>query len=53
VAIRTPYAADRTWLRDPDGGRRRAVAVKATFDLDAKGGVKLTDSQVPPLHAPG
>jgi hypothetical protein len=52
ITNRTPYSADRTWLRDKDGEHRWAVVVKATFDVDAKGGVKLADSQVPPLHAP-
>ncbi len=52
VTNRTPYAAERTWVRDRDGRHRWLVAVKATFDLGADGKVKLAEKQIPPLPVP-
>jgi len=49
---RTPYAADRTWVQDPDGTKRWVVVVKATFDIDPDGRLTLADEQLPPLLAP-
>jgi uncharacterized protein (TIGR02270 family) len=52
LANRTPYAAERTWIRDRDGGHRWVVAVKATFALTDAGKVTLADEQRPVLVAP-
>lgn len=49
---RTPYAADRTWVQDPDGTKRWVVVVKATFGIHADGRLTLADEQLPPLLAP-
>ena len=49
---RTPYAADRTWVQDPDGTKRWVVVVKATFDIHPTGRLTLADHQLPPLLAP-
>ena len=31
---RTPFAVDRTWIRDSEGAEIWVVAVKATYDPD-------------------
>lgn len=49
---RTPYAAERTWLRDRDGQHVWIVAVKATYELSVDGQLRLADEQLPPLLAP-
>lgn len=49
---RTPYAAERNWVRDPTGAHHWVVAVKATFDIAADGRLRLADEQPPPLVAP-
>jgi hypothetical protein len=49
---RTPYAADRTWVQDPDGTKRWVVVVKATFDIHPNGRLVLADEQLPPLLVP-
>lgn len=49
---RTPYAADRTWVQDPDGTKRWVVVVKATFGIHTDGRLTLADEQLPPLLAP-
>ena len=51
VENRTPYAADRTWIRDKDGSHHWVVVVKATFSIRADGNLELADEQLPPLHA--
>jgi len=43
----TPYAAERAWLRDKDGAHRWCVAVKATYQVDEAGAVRLAGEQVP------
>jgi hypothetical protein len=48
----TAYAADRTWVRDPNGRHHWLVVVKATFSFDAKGTLTLGDEQLPPLAVP-
>lgn len=48
----TPYAAERNWTRDKNGVHHWVVAVKATFDIAANGGLKLADEQIPPVLAP-
>lgn len=49
---RTPYSADRTWIRDKTGAHHWVVTVKATFDLGADGSLRLADEQKAPLLAP-
>lgn len=44
---RTPFAAERTWVRDRDGAEIWLVAVKATFDIDADGGTRVAEQQPP------
>jgi hypothetical protein len=48
----TPYASERTWIRDKSGAHRWIVAVKATFDIGVAGAVRLADEQVPPRLVP-
>jgi hypothetical protein len=47
---RTPFAAERTWVRDRDGAELWIVAVKATFDIDARGRLQITREQPPVLR---
>ncbi|HEY0712253.1 MAG TPA: DUF2169 domain-containing protein [Polyangia bacterium] len=49
---RTPYAADKNWIRDKRGMHHWLVALKATFDVSAHGRVALADEQPPPALAP-
>ena len=49
---RTPYAADKAWLRDQHGTHVWAVAIKATFDIAPDGELVLADEQMPPNLAP-
>jgi hypothetical protein len=49
---RTPYAAERTWLRDRDGNHVWLVVVKATFVFTEEGEVRLDDVQPPPRAVP-
>lgn len=49
---RTPYAAERTWIRDKNGAHHWIVVVKATFDIGENGKLTLADEQLPPLYAP-
>lgn len=48
----TPYAAERNWTRDRAGAHWWLVAVRATFDFDASGRLRLADEQLAPLLAP-
>jgi hypothetical protein len=48
----TPYAAERTWVRDKQGAHHWVVAVKATFDVSEAGKVSLSDEQPAPLMMP-
>jgi hypothetical protein len=49
---RTPYAAERSFVRDNRGQNHWVVAVKATFDIAAGGKLSLSDEQQAPLLAP-
>lgn len=49
---KTPYAAERSWVRDKAGEHLWIVAVKATFQILPDGRLKLADEQRPPLLAP-
>jgi hypothetical protein len=44
---RTPFAAERTWVRDRDGTETWLVAVKATFDIQASGSTTVCEEQPP------
>ncbi|WP_141621418.1 DUF2169 domain-containing protein [Myxococcus sp. AB036A] len=48
----TPYAAERTWVRDKDGHHHWLIALKATFDVDDAGHLRPADAQEPPLREP-
>ncbi len=48
----TPYAAERTWVRDKQGMHHWIVAVKATFTIGDDGALTLADEQLPPLLEP-
>jgi len=48
----TPYAAERTWTRDKNGIHHWIVAVKATYHVNERGIVRLSDEQQPLLHLP-
>ena len=45
---KTPYGADRAWIRDKTGAHQWLVAVKATFDVGEQGRLRLADEQPPP-----
>lgn len=49
---RTPFAAERTWVRDRDGTETWLVAVKATFRFASGGCVDVADEQPPVTLAP-
>lgn len=49
---RTPFAAERGWVRDRDGTEIWLVAVKATFDIQPDGTLQVSKTQPPVLRAP-
>lgn len=49
---RTPFAAERGWVRDLEGAETWLVAVKATFDIAADGALAPSLEQPPVLDAP-
>ena len=49
---RTPFAAERGWVRDRDGAEVWLVAVKATFDIKSDGTTEIAKDQPPVLRAP-
>lgn len=49
---RTPYAAERNWIRDPQGVHWYLIAVRGTFTIDPRGRLALADEQQPPILAP-
>lgn len=49
---RTPFAADRGWVRDRDGTEVWLVALKATFDIGPDGSTSVSEKQPPVLHLP-
>ena len=49
---KTPYAADRTWVRDRNGRHDWIVVIKATYDIGAGGELSIAEEQMPPLFAP-
>ena len=52
VDNRTPFAAERGWVRDRDGAEIWLVAVKATFDILADGSTQVSKEQPPVLRLP-
>ena len=49
---RTPFAAERGWVRDRDGAEIWLVAVKATFDILPDGSTQVAEVQPPVLRLP-
>lgn len=49
---RTPFAAERAWVRDRDGAEVWLVALKCTFDIRPDGTTKVSAEQPPVLRAP-
>jgi len=49
---RTPFAAERGWVRDRDGAEIWLVAVKATFDIKPDGSTEVSKEQPPVLRVP-
>lgn len=49
---KTPYAAERNWTRDKEGVHWWLVAIRATFQIDAAGKLRLADEQPPPVLVP-
>lgn len=49
---RTPFAAERGWVRDRDGTEIWLVAVKASFTLQEEGHLRVADMQPEALRGP-
>src|SRR5262249_20680950 len=49
---RTPFAAERAWVRDRDGTEIWLVAVKASFEIQPDASLKVAAKQPPALLAP-
>jgi hypothetical protein len=49
---RTPFAAERGWVRDRHGTEVWLVAVKCTFDILPDGTTRVSDQQPPVLRVP-
>lgn len=49
---RTPFAAERTWVRDRNGAEIWLVAVKCTFDIKPDGITEVAKEQPPVVMAP-
>lgn len=52
VDNRTPFAAERSWVRDRNGAEIWLVAVKCTFDIQADGTTEIAKAQPPVLMVP-
>jgi hypothetical protein len=52
IENRTPYATERTWVRDRDGAEIWIVAVKCSFDILADGTTEVADAQPPVTQIP-
>jgi len=52
VDNRTPFAAERGWVRDRNGAEIWLVAVKATFDILPDGSTEVAKDQPPVLRMP-
>ena len=53
VDNRTPFAAERGWVRDRNGAEVWLVAVKCTFDIEPDGSTEVSEEQPPVLRAAG
>ena len=49
---RTPFAAERGWVRDRNGAEVWLVAVKCTFDISPDGSTEVAKDQPPVLRVP-
>jgi hypothetical protein len=52
VDNRTPFAAERGWVRDRNGAEVWLVAVKCTFDIRPDGSTEVSKEQPPVLRVP-
>jgi hypothetical protein len=52
VDNRTPFAAERGWVRDRNGAEVWLVAVKCTFDIRPDGSTAVSEEQPPVLRVP-
>jgi hypothetical protein len=52
VDNRTPFAAERGWVRDRNGAEIWLVAVKCTFDIRPDGSTEVAKEQPPVLRMP-
>lgn len=52
VDNRTPFAAERGWVRDRNGAEIWLVAVKCTFDIKPDGSTRVSEEQPPVLRVP-
>ena len=52
VDNRTPFAAERGWVRDRNGAEVWLVAAKCTFDIRPDGSTVVSDDQAPVLRVP-
>lgn len=52
VDNRTPFAAERGWVRDRNGQEIWLVAVKCTFDIKPDGSTEVSNEQPPVLRVP-
>jgi hypothetical protein len=52
VDNRTPFAAERGWVRDRNGAEVWLVAVKCTFDVKSDGSTAVSAEQPPVLRVP-
>ncbi len=52
VDNRSPFAAERGWVRDRDGAEVWLVAVKCTFDVRPDGTTEVSKEQMPVLRVP-
>src|SRR5688572_15640824 len=52
VENRTPFAADRAWVRDRNGAEVWLVAVKCTFNIETDGSTTMSREQPPVLQVP-
>lgn len=52
VDNKTPFAAERGWVRDRDGAEIWLVAVKCTFDIKPDGSTQVSEQQPPVLRIP-
>jgi hypothetical protein len=52
VDNRTPFAAERGWIRDRNGAEVWLVVVKCTFDIGRDGATRVSPEQPPVLRVP-